>query len=77
MTIKEGTAVDTSNLLTGKLVHMEFDFYNVTSFRGFTSMLTVACEKTIMVWVFPIATKRVPARIIRFILKTLINKKHP
>ena len=60
--------VGTTNLQPGELIHMDFAFYNVTSIRGLTSMLTVLCEKTKMIWIFPTAFKHYPVRIIRFVL---------
>ena len=74
-TINKGTTVDTSNLQPGELVHMGFAFYNVTYIRGLTFMITVVCEKTIMIWVFPTAYKRAPICIIRF-MTTLLNQQH-
>ena len=56
-TFPKGTTVDTSNLKPGELIHMEFSLYNVTSICGFTSMITVVCAKTIMLWVFPTVYK--------------------
>ena len=56
---------------------MDFAFYNVTSIHGFTSMLTVVCESTRMIWVSPITSKRAPVSIIRFILTTLKNEQYP
>ena len=76
-TINKGATVDTSNLQPGELIHMKFAFYNVTYIRGFNSMLTVVCEKTIMLWVFRTASKIAHVRIIRFILKILMNEQHP
>ena len=35
------------------------------------------CSKTRILWVFPIAFKQFPIRIIRFILKTLKNEHNP
>ena len=52
---------------------MEFEFYNVTSIRGFIYMLTVVYAKTRMIWVLTTTSKRAPVHIIRFILATLIN----
>ena len=52
-TIINGTTVDTSNLQPGELVHIDFSFYNITSIRGFTSILKVVCAKTRILWVFP------------------------
>ena len=76
-TFPKGTTVDTGNLQPGELIHMEFDFYNVTSIRGFTSMLTVVCANTRILWVLPTASKLAPVRIIRFILTTLLDEQHP
>ena len=72
-TINKITTVETSNLQPGKRFHMEFAFYNITSIRGFTSMLTVVCAQTRMLWVLPTASKIAPVCIICFIPKTLIN----
>ena len=56
---------------------MEFAFYNVTSIRGFTFMLTVVCTTTRIRWAFPTASKIASVRIIRFILKIMLNGQHP
>ena len=56
---------------------MDFDFYNVPSICGFASILTLVCENTRMLRVFPTASKRAHVSIIRFILTTLIKKQHP
>ena len=56
---------------------MNFSFYNVTSIHNFTSMLTVACENNLMLWVLSTAPKISPVRIILFVLKTLTNEQHP
>ena len=76
-TINKGTTVETSNLQPGELVYMEFVFYNVTSIRGFTSILTVICEKTIMLWSFPTESKLSPVCTIHFIITTLNNEQCP
>ena len=76
-TTNKGTTVDTSNLQPGELVHMDFEFYKVTSIYGFTSILTVVCAKTIMIWVFSNASKRLPVHIIQFIMTKLMNEQHP
>ena len=54
------TIVDKTNLQPGELIHMYFYFYNVTSIRGFTSMITAVCEKTIIILVFPTASIQAP-----------------
>ena len=56
---------------------MDFFFYIMHSTLGFISILTVLCEKTITIWVFPTASKISPVWIIHFILTTLNNEKHP
>ena len=76
-TINKITTVNTSNRQPVELVNMEFAFHNVTSIHGFTSMITVVCAKTIILWVFPTLSKRAPVRIICFIMKTVMNEQHP
>ena len=71
------TTADTNNLQPGELIHIDFAFYNVTSIPGFTSISTVVCTKTIMIWVFPIASWLSPVHIIHFILTTLENGQNP
>ena len=76
-TLPKGTTVDTSNLQPRELIHMDFYFYNVISILGITSILTVVCEKTRIIWVFPTASKQSPVCIIHLILTTLNNEQHP
>ena len=57
-TINKGTIYDTSNLQPEERIHVEFEFYNVTSIRGFTSMVTAIHENTRMLWVFPTTSNR-------------------
>ena len=75
-TTPKGTTIHTNNLQPGEIIHMDFDFYNVTPIRGFTSMITVVCAKTLMIWVFHNASKRDPVHIIFFILTTFKNEQH-
>ena len=75
-TLPKGTIVQTINLQPGQLIHTDFSFFNLTFICQLTSMLTVVCENTIIIWVLPTAYKK-PVRIIRFILTTLKNKQHP
>ena len=75
-TFSKGKTVDTNNLQPGELIHMNFAFYNVTFVRGFTSVLTVLCAKTIMLWVFHISYKRYHVYIICFIIITLKNEQN-
>ena len=46
----KGTTVDTSDFQPGEIIHMHFAFKNVTSIRGFTSMINVICANTRMLW---------------------------
>ena len=70
------SSIDTTNLKPVRLINTEFGFYAVTSIRGFTSILTIVCAKTSIIWVIPNAPKISPVRIIIFILTTLKNEKH-
>ena len=72
-TINKGTTIETSNLQPGELIHVKFAFYNFTSIYGFTSMLTGICANTIIVLVFPTASKISTFRIDCFIPTTLNN----
>ena len=56
----KGTTVDTNNLQSGELIHMDFALFNVTSIRGFNYMPTIFCEKTRMLWLFPTESKQAP-----------------
>ena len=75
-TLPEGTTIDTTHFQRGELIHMDFVFYNVTSIRGFNSILTVNCSKTISLWISPDASRQDHIHIIRFILTTLKNEQH-
>ena len=77
ITSLKATAVDTSNLKPGENIHMDFDFYNVTSIREPTSILTFVFEKSKMIWVLHTASKKSPVHIICFILTIFKNKQHP
>ena len=45
----------------GQLLQIDFSFWNVTSLRGFSSLLSVIDGKDRMLWVFPTASKRPPS----------------
>ena len=51
-TFPKGTTFDTNNLKPVEVTHMYFAFYNVTYTKGSTSVLTVVCENTRMLWLF-------------------------
>ena len=76
-TLPKGTTFDTTNFQLGELIHMVFDFFNVTPIHGFTYMLTVVCTKTRLLWELPNTSKQDPFHNIDFILITLRNEQHP
>ena len=57
--------------ITGEIIHMDFAFYNVTSIRGLSFIITAVCSNTRMLWVFINAPKQSTVCIICFILTTL------
>ena len=59
-TFPKETTVYISNIQLGELINMDFALYNVTSVRIFTSMPTVVCAKTRMLWMPPTASKQAP-----------------
>ena len=75
--LPKGTAVDTTNLQPGELIHLDLGFYNVTFVCGFNSMFTFLFAKNKMIWVFHTAYKRTPFQNIRFIQASLKNEQHP
>ena len=60
----KGTTVDTTSLQPGEPIHMYSILYNMNPITGFTSILTVVCAKTSMLWVFPTESKQYPIQII-------------
>ena len=72
MTISpKGETVNTPNVQPADLLHMCFALYNSNSTHGFTIILTGVCDNTIMIWIFPTASKQPPVRIIHFILTNI------
>jgi hypothetical protein len=55
----------------GELLHIDFSFWNETSIRGFSSLLSIIDGKTCMLWNFPTASKRVPLEILEFFFGAL------
>ena len=75
--ILKGATVDTNKIIPGDILHMDFALYNVNPIQGFTLMLTLVCEKTIMLWIFHTTYKRYSVRIIQFTQTTLKNENNP
>ena len=55
--LPKGEIVDTAKLAPGDTLPMEFALYNVTYIRFFIYIFTVVCAKTIILWIFPTASK--------------------
>ena len=66
-------AKTTSTVLThrGQLLHMDFSFWNITSIRGFTSLLSIIDGKERFLWNFPTASKLPPLFIVEYFLAQL------
>ena len=71
-----GTAVDTTHLQPGDILHLYLSFYNVTSIHGFTEIIVIVCAKTIILWIFLTTSNQYPVIIIRFILNFLNKNIH-
>jgi hypothetical protein len=41
----------------GQLLHIDFSLWNITSYRGFTSLLSIIDGKDGVLWNFPTASK--------------------
>jgi hypothetical protein len=61
----------------GELLHIDFSFWNETSIRGFSSLLSIIDGKTRMLWNFPTASKRVPPEILEFFFGALSKENMP
>jgi hypothetical protein len=61
----------------GELLHIDFSFWNVTSLRGFTSLLSIIDGKDRMLWNFPTASKRVPLDILDYFFGALNKENIP
>ena len=66
----KGTTIYTTNIRPGEILQMDITLHNVNSIQYFTSIITLVCEKTIMIWILPTVSKQYPVRISLFILTT-------
>ena len=69
--IPRGKLVDCTPLAPFQRIHVDFSFFTVTSIRGFTSALDVACASTSYPFGFPTKSKSPPIEILRWIIGTL------
>ena len=61
----------------GEFFCMDFSFWNATSIRGFTSLLSIICMKTRYSFVFPTRNKRPPLATIQWFISTLRRQGYP
>jgi len=55
----------------GQLLHLDFSFWDQSSYRGFTSLLSIIDGKDRMLWNFPTASKRPPLTILDYFFSLL------
>jgi len=55
----------------GQLLHLDFSFWNITSIRGFSSLLSIIDGKDRMLWNFPTASKSAPISILEYFFNML------
>ncbi len=62
----KGQTTSTNHLTPGQLLHLDFGFWDLTSHRGFSSMLLIIDAKTRMLWLFCTSNKRAPIKILSY-----------
>jgi hypothetical protein len=63
--------VSTDTLKPGKLLHMDFAFWDIFSRHMFTAMLTIVDAKTRMLWIFCTPRKNPPLHILKWLFPNL------
>ncbi len=61
----------------GEYFCLDYSFWNVTSIRGFTSILSAICAKTRYSFAFPTRNKRPPLATIKWFINTLRRQGYP
>ena len=56
--IPRGPTNDVSKFAPGLIIHMDFEFFNVETIRGFTSIFVATCSDTSYSFGFPYRSKR-------------------
>ena len=69
--IPKGVTINTDNLRSVELIHMEFFFLNEISIREFTCVLLAVCVKIRQLWTFSTQRKRPPLYVVRLFLTQL------
>ena len=69
--LPRGNLIDKSNQPPFFRTCWDFQFFNVTSIRGFTSALTVVCESTSYPFAIPCRSRAPPADIFRYVIRTI------
>ncbi len=72
----KGKTTNTDKLKPAELLHIDFKFFDKTSIRGFTSILTIVDARTRKLWVFPGPDKRPPIAKLEFFVKQLVKQKY-
>ena len=74
--LPRGEPVDTTTLMDGETINLDFTFYNVTSIKGFSTQINVVDSKYCMLFIFPKTNKYTTLCAIKFILKKIEREKH-
>jgi hypothetical protein len=69
--VRKGKTVDTSSFATGELFHIDFEFWDTLSRRGFTVMIITIDAKTRNLWLFCTTSKKPPIHILRWFFSNL------
>ena len=71
-----GAPINTTTLMAGETINLDFTFYNVTSIKGFSTQINVVDSKYCMLFIFPKTNKYTTLCAIKFILKKIEREKH-
>jgi hypothetical protein len=71
----KGKTTNTDMLRPGELLHIDFGFWDLTSHRGFTTMLLIIDAKTRMLWLFCSSTKRAPLSTLEYFF-TILHREN-
>jgi hypothetical protein len=70
----KGKTSSTDNLTPGELLHTDFAFWDITSRRMCTDVLTIIYAKTRMLWLFCTSSKKPPVHILRWFFANLCRE---
>lgn len=75
--IPRGSLRDTSELPIGVMFHIDFNFLNTVSCRGFTATLIIVERTSRYVWIFPTRCKSAPIDLCLYFFNHLIRRGLP